>query len=152
MTQGDTPKIPQPEATPAKVVPPMDTRSTQQKSAAASLSQPRAAQTGKSASPTAAPTLDLADMERRLRDTHGIGVFTKLSLKNQVDDLLAEFRLFHQGSGKFTSADLRQHYDVLLLKVVALLQEGDPPLASAISSSREAIWSILVDPVRFSRL
>src|SRR5262249_7854586 len=40
----------------------------------------------------AAATLDLRSLEQRLRDTTAIGVFTKLSLKNQVDDLLREFR------------------------------------------------------------
>jgi hypothetical protein len=129
----------------------VDTRSTKQR-ATANLPEPRAAKAGKSDTMTAAPALDLADMERRLRDTHAIGVFTKLSLKNQVDDLLGELRLFHQASGKFALAELRQHYDALILKVVTLLQDGDPPLASAISSSREAIWSILADPDKFSKL
>src|SRR5260221_12018223 len=38
--------------------------------------------------PPPPPALNLASLEQRLRDTHAIGVFTKLSLKNQVDDLL----------------------------------------------------------------
>jgi len=47
--------------------------------------------------PTAAgatPALDLTGLEQRLRETHAIGLFTKLSLKNQVDDLLANSRIF----------------------------------------------------------
>jgi hypothetical protein len=79
-------------------------------------------------------------------------VFTKLSLKNQVDDLLNEFKAFHRKQAKATLAQLRQHYDLLLLKVLSLLQDGDPPLASAISSSREAIWGILTDPDKFARI
>src|SRR5262249_31032276 len=47
-------------------------------------------------SPTLATTLDLGSLEKRLRETTAIGVFTKLSLKNQVDDLLDEFREFHK--------------------------------------------------------
>ena len=92
------------------------------------------------------PTLNLSDLEQRLRDTRAIGVFTKLSLKNQVDDLLTEFRSLYQGPNKHPTATLRQHYDLLLLKVLSLLQDSDPPLAAAISSSREAIWGILADP------
>jgi outer membrane biosynthesis protein TonB len=100
----------------------------------------------------ATPTLNLADLEQRLRDTKAIGVFTKLSLKNQVDDLLDEFRDLYKGQAKQPSAALRQHYDLLLLKVLTLLQDSDPPLAAAISSSREAIWGILADPDKFAKI
>ena len=101
---------------------------------------------------TPAPALDLTSLEQRLRDTRAIGVFTKLSLKNQVDDLLGEFRTFHRRQGALTVAGLRQKYDLLLLKVLSLLQDGDPPLAAAISSSREAIWAMLIDPQKFEKL
>ena len=43
------------------------------------------------------PPLDLASLEQRLKDTKAIGVLTKISLKNQVDDLLSQFRAFYQG-------------------------------------------------------
>jgi hypothetical protein len=100
----------------------------------------------------AAPTLDLQGLEQRLRDTHAIGLFTKLSLKNQVDDLLAQFKAFHEGRSRNTLEQLRQKYELLLMKVVSLLQDGDPALASAVLSSREAIWSILTDPKRFATI
>jgi hypothetical protein len=91
-------------------------------------------------------------LEQRLRQTNAIGVFTKLSLKNQVDDLLNAFRVLYRGPNKHPTAELRQRYDQLLLKVLTLLQDGDPPLAAAISSSREAIWSILADPDKFAKI
>jgi hypothetical protein len=103
-------------------------------------------------SASAAPALDLAQLEQRLRDTHAIGVLTKLSLKNQVDDLLSQFRSFYRGEAKITLPELRQRYNLLLLKVLSLLQDGDPPLASAIASSREAIWGVLTDPEKFSKI
>ena len=102
--------------------------------------------------PAAQPTLNLADLEQRLRDTHAIGVFTKLSLKNQVDDLLNELRALYKSPDKRPSPELRQRYDLLLLKVLSLLQDSDPSLAAAISSSREAIWGILSDPEKFSKI
>ena len=95
------------------------------------------------------PALDLRALEQRLRDTRAIGLFTKLALKNQVDDLLNQFRAFHGKQGATTLAELRQRYDLLLLKVLSLLQDGDPALAAAIASSREALWGILADPVKF---
>jgi len=104
------------------------------------------------ASPSLPPTLDLQALEQRLRDTRAIGVFTKLSLKNQVDDLLAQFRAYHQGDRRTSLADLRQRYNLLLLKVLSLLQDSDASLATAISSSREAIWSVLADPEKFAKI
>ncbi len=100
----------------------------------------------------ATPALDLGSLEQRLRDTKAIGVFTKLSLKNQVDDLLARFRDFYNKKSSVTLAQLRQKYDLLLLKVLSVLQDGDPALASTISASREAIWGILADPQKFGKL
>jgi hypothetical protein len=110
--------------------------------------------TGASAPPPATPagTLDLGSLEKRLRDTKAIGVFTKLSLKNQVDDLVEEFREFHQSRDQSQLAKLRQAYDLLLLKVLSLLQDNDPMLARDISSSREALWKILTDPDKFKDL
>jgi hypothetical protein len=99
----------------------------------------------------ALPTLDLASLEARLRATGAIGVFTKLSLKNQVSDLLDQFKTFHHG-GAPPLTTLRQEYELLLLKVLSLLQDNDASLASAISVSRESIWGILVDPVKFAKL
>jgi hypothetical protein len=103
----------------------------------------------KAAEPAA---LDLASLEQRLRDTPAIGVFTKLSLKNQVDDLLGQFRTYYRGDSKISLADLRERYNLLLLKVLTLLQDTDASLAAAISSSREAIWAILTDPNKFAKL
>src|SRR5207247_10277209 len=67
-----------------------------------------------------APTLDLKSLEKRLRDTKAIGVFTKLSLKNQVDDLLSQFRTFHEGKSGAKLTPHRESYDVLIMKVVSL--------------------------------
>jgi len=98
------------------------------------------------------PPLDLTTLETRLKETKAIGVFTKIALKNQVDDLLNQFRAYYQGRAKTTLAELRQPYESLILKVLALLQDGDPELARAIVASREAIWGILADPAKFATL
>jgi hypothetical protein len=98
------------------------------------------------------PPLDLASLETRLKETKALGVLTKIALKNQVDDLLSDFRNFYHGRLKTTLADLRQSYDLLVLKVLALLQDSDAPLASAIVASREAMWGILSDPAKFATI
>jgi hypothetical protein len=98
------------------------------------------------------PQLDFKAMEDRLRNTSAIGVFTKLSLKNQVDDLLKAFRGYHAGRIPPTLDDLQQRYDGLLLKVVSLLQNDDPELASSISASRSAIWQRLANRESFQAI
>lgn len=107
------------------------------------------------APPTAsstASTLDLDSLEQRLRATKAIGVFTKITLKNQIDDLLDRFRDYYKGKGKRTMKDLRRSFDLLLMKVLSLLQDDDRELASAIVASREAIWALLADPKTFATL
>lgn len=96
--------------------------------------------------------LDLELLEKRLKETSAIGLFTKLALKNQVDDLLEKFRAYYQGRSSATPSQLRQPYELLIMKVLALLQDSDPPLARDILDSREAIWTILTDPEKFATL
>jgi hypothetical protein len=101
------------------------------------------------AAPKAAP-LDLKKLEERLKDTNAIGVLTKLSLKNQVDDLVGRFRTYHDGVRPPTLTDLRPSFDLLLMKVLSLLQDKDAALANDINASREAIWSVLADKQKFA--
>ncbi len=91
-------------------------------------------------------------LKDQLKETKAIGVFTKLALKNQVDDLLQQFRDHYQGKAKITMTQLRRSYDLLLMKVLSLIQDADQRLASAIVASREAIWGLLADPQKFSTL
>jgi hypothetical protein len=108
---------------------------------------------GSAAPETAAvPPLDLAKLEKRLRDTKAIGVFTKLTLKNQVEDLLQQMKVFHAGGTDATLAELRERYNLLMLKVLSLLQRDDPQLARDLSASREALWTILADPEKFANI
>jgi hypothetical protein len=129
-------KAPAPSAPPAPAAP------TAPASTGASVTAPSPAK----------PPLDLNALEARLRATDAIGMFTKIALKNQVEDLLDQFRDFYAGKAKISLADLRPPYDRLLLKLLALLQDEDPDLARAIADSREPMWSILADPARFATL
>ena len=115
--------------------------------AAAPAPQPKTA----APPPPAVPGMALATLEQRLKDTNAIGLFTKIALKNQVDDLVNRVRAHHEGNGA-TLAQLRQAYDQLLAKVHGLLKDGDPALAGSIMASREAIWQVQTDPVKFAKL
>lgn len=93
----------------------------------------------------ALPPLDLKSLEQRLKETSAIGVLTKLSLKNQVDDLVARFKAFHDGTRPPTLAELRPAFELLIMKVLTLLQDHDKALANDINASRDAIWGVLTD-------
>lgn len=114
--------------------------------------KPAAPPVAAQAPPAAPTTLDLNALKERLKATKAIGVFTKISLKNQVDDLMKQFNEYYQGKGKLTMGDLRRSYNLLMMKVLSLLQDDDQMLASAIVSSREAIWSLLANPTTFATL
>lgn len=128
------PKVATPPAAPAKVAP------------------TSAARTAPASPPAPTSPLDLKSLEQRLKDTGAIGVLTKLSLKNQVDDLVARFRAFHQGNRPPTLAELRPSYELLLMKVLSLLQDRDTALAKDINASRDALWGVLADRDKFSKI
>lgn len=100
----------------------------------------------------AAAPLDLDRLEKRLKETSAIGFFTKIALKDQVDELLDKFHAFYKGRSNFSLAQLRQPFDFLIMKVLALLQDNDPQLANDILASREAIWDILSDREKFAKI
>jgi len=147
----DAPPAPPAQMPPAEPVAAQATTPPATSSAAAEPLPPPVAPPQQAAAP-AALALDLAGLEQRLRDTRAIGVFTKLSLKNQVDDLLGQFRAFYRGQLQVQLADLRQRYELLLFKVLTLLQDSDRDLAEAIAASREAIWGILSDPQKLAQI
>lgn len=146
---GSGPNAPQPRQVQgaAKTAPP--SAQAPAKAAAAAEQAPKSAPSAAVAKAQEAP-LDVAALKERLRETKAIGVFTKLALKNQVDALLQQFRTHYLNGQKTAPAALRQQYDMLVLKVLALLQDTDPSLAKSIAGSREAIWGILADPVKFN--
>jgi len=101
------------------------------------------------AAPAAAP-LDLDALRARLRETAAIGLMAKIELRNQVDALIERFRAHHTGKQPSVIDALRQSFNALVQKVLTLIREGDPALAAMLASSREAIWGVLEDPVKFN--
>lgn len=102
-------------------------------------------------------SVDLAELEARLRSTDAIGFLTKLSLKGEIDDLLDAFAAYHAerqeravaGAAGDALASLRERFNLLLMKVLSLVQDEDEELFRMIAVSREALWRTLTDPRRF---
>jgi hypothetical protein len=101
--------------------------------------------------PPAAEELDINKLAERLRASPAIGFFTKLQLKSEVDDLLDSFRRFHGGQNE-RIADLRERFNLLLMKITSLLQDRDPKLSTDIFKARGVLWAKLVDPKEFSKI
>jgi len=113
---------------------------------------PKAPAPAPAKAPAAAAPLDLRALEQRLKDTAAIGVLTKLSLKNQVDDLVARFKTYHAGARPPTLTELKPSFDLLLMKVLSLLQDKDSALARDINASRDAIWGVLTDKQKLAEI
>jgi len=119
---------------------------------------PPAEDTGKKPAETEAPAdtvaekYDIKALVARLRDTSAIGLFTKLALKNQIDDLMDRFRRFHAREEETPLERLRDQFNLLFMKVITLLQDGDPALGQEIAKGRGILWGKLVDPGEFARL
>ena len=141
-------------APPAKAAPAPVTKGTTAPVAKAPLANAPAAKAQPAPAPRTAAVapLDLEALKTQLKQTKAIGLMTKLSLKNQVDDLLDKFKAHHSGKQTPTMTELRRSYDLLMMKVLSLLQDHDQKLASDIVSSRERIWGLLADPRAFAAL
>lgn len=107
---------------------------------------------GSSPAVTETPKLNMASLEKKIRATSAIGFFTKLEIKGQVDDLIEQFRGFHDKEGSLNLGELRQSFNLLLLKVLTLLQDSDPGLSREIGSSRLDLWQILSNPAKFAEI
>jgi type IV secretory pathway VirB10-like protein len=104
--------------------------------------------------PDAAPAqarISLEELGARIKATPAIGTFSKLALKNDIDDLVDDLRGYHEHH-EGDLDDLHQRYEALVLKLLALLEDDEPELALALARSRNDIWSRLVNPVEFAKL
>lgn len=86
------------------------------------------------------PEISLDDLVERLKKTEAIGVFTKLAIRSDVLDFKESIDTYRKnGELEKYIGHLRDHFDGLLLKILALL-ERDPPLSRDIQHARESIW------------
>ena len=142
------PSAPPPTKKPATPLPP---KSAPPATPAREAGDKTASSAAKTPGPAPAP-LDLKELKQELKDTKAIGIFSKITLKNQMDDLLGRMRKYHQGQPNPPLTDLRRSYELLVMKLLSLVQDDDKKLASDITASREAIWALLADPKKFATL
>jgi len=102
--------------------------------------------------PPEPPPIDLDELVDRLKDTDAIGLFTKLRLKNELDDLTdaLEEHFREAGGSPPPPPRLRERYELLVIKVLAVLDDGDPELSHDLYRSRHLLWQKLADPERYT--
>ena len=93
---------------------------------------------------------DLDTLVDRVSHSKNLGFLTKISLKQDVDQLLESIRKYHAGIGESSLERARERYDVMVHKLIILLQDKDKELAKAIGDSREKLWAILSDEKKFA--
>ncbi|NKC12802.1 MAG: hypothetical protein GKR94_11555 [Gammaproteobacteria bacterium] len=98
--------------------------------------------------------LDLDALTERLRGTDALGFFTKLELKSQMDNLVDGFKSFydHKRDDPAQLEQLRERFELLLLKVMTLVQDGDPELSADIAFAEPQLWDVLNNPQELAKL
>lgn len=121
-------------------------------SATLMLGTPARANETESGKERASLQLDLVELEQRLRATKAVGVLTKLQIKNQTTKLLDELRGYHNDKSSATAEQLHERYNLLVNKILTLVQDKDPELAHDLVTARENLWNMLADPIQFAKL
>ena len=93
---------------------------------------------------------DLDTLVDRVSHSKHLGFFTKISLKQDIDQLLEGIRKYYNGTGETSLERARERYDVLVHKLIVLLQDKDQMLAKSIEDGREPLWTILSDEKKFA--
>jgi hypothetical protein len=89
--------------------------------------------------------IDLEMLAQMLANTTAVGLFTKLSLKRDIDKVLARLENYHAGKGKFSLDQLEEQYNLLLMKIAAHLQDKDLILHRHLCNDWLLIWEDLLD-------
>jgi hypothetical protein len=93
------------------------------------------------------PRLD--ELLERFNRTEAIGIYTKLSVANNVTRLNKSFGLYHQGKRPPTIEELKESYDLMVQEIILLVQNKDPELARDFYAANSLLWSYLSDPDKY---
>jgi hypothetical protein len=93
--------------------------------------------------------VDLDNLAKGLQHSSAVGLFEKLKLKSAIDDLLARFKDYHRGAGRFTLEQLQEQYDVLMMRIASQLQDKDASLHGQLCNAWDSIWATLEDRKAF---
>jgi hypothetical protein len=94
---------------------------------------------------------DLEALVDRISHSKALGFFTKLSLKLDIDGFLKMVKEYHdKGGAEETLEQLHERYEVMVHKLVVLLQNEDEELVESIEDGRDKLWARLADAKKFA--
>lgn len=94
---------------------------------------------------------DLEALVDRISHSKALGFLTKLSLKLDIDGFLKMVQEYHDKGGAEDSLEqLHERYDVMVHKLVVLLQDEDEELVKSIDEGRDKLWVMLADAKKFA--
>lgn len=115
------------------------------------LSNPVFAQQSGSGEADNGADFDLEALVDRISHSKALGFLTKLSLKLDIDGFLKMVREYHdKGGGDDSLEQLHERYDVMVHKLVVLLQDKDEELVKSIDDGRNKLWAMLADAEKFA--
>ncbi len=89
--------------------------------------------------------VDFETLEKRIRKTNAISVFSKLKLSGDINKMVADLKTYHAGDSPHTLEQHREQYDLLYMKVVSQVQDKDPELFHQLCNAWEPLWAELQD-------
>lgn len=89
--------------------------------------------------------LDIDQLITRLKETKAIGVLTKLALKGDVNKIVRQTAQHSKNQASQELSELRERFEGLVLKTIALLGEKDPILAQDIYQARHFVWQSMLE-------
>lgn len=94
---------------------------------------------------------DLEALVDRISHSRALGFLTKLSLKLDIDGFLKMVQDYHDKGGAEESLEqLHERYEVMVHKLVVLLQDEDEELVESIENGRDKLWAMLADANKFA--
>ncbi len=93
--------------------------------------------------------VDLEMLGEALRGSTAVGLFEKVKLKRNIDELLTRLESWHDGKRSYTLDQLEEQYNVLLMRIASHIQHKDQVLHQQLCNAWLQIWLDLEDSGRF---
>ena len=81
----------------------------------------------------------------RLKETDALGVFTKLALKGDVEEIIEMAHEYQSLAALPELQSVRAQFDGLVLKTITLLNDKDPSLAADMYQARDLVWQSILE-------
>jgi len=116
------------------------------------LSAPPPAQATAQPAGAASDSYDYSALVDGISKSKQLGLMTKLSIRKDANGFLKSMGAFHDGKSDLTLDQLHEQYDVMVTKLLVLVQDKDQALAADINDARDDLWATLSDAEKFAKL